>query len=96
MRPEHRPLLQFSADLGGDAIRGVRITAVLAPDGTRLVPSCGTDDQRCLIRLLNQPTATALIGTEGAEDPFFRPDSRIGFPQRAKKISVVGGTAITL
>jgi len=76
------PLLQFSADLGKDAIAGVRTTAVISADGTRMVfPSRGSDgQQRLSVRQLDQPKATVLQGTEDAADPFFSPDGQwIGF-----------------
>jgi len=96
-----RPLLQFSADLGPEAFKGFFTTAVLSPDGSRMVfPSRGPDGkQRLSTRLLNQPKPTPLAGTEGGSDPFFSPDSQwIGFFANAKmkKISVTGGAALTL
>ena len=50
-------------------------------------------------RLLDQPTATLLAGTEGVYCPFFSPDGQwIGFFEggKLKKIRVDGGEAITL
>jgi Tol biopolymer transport system component/predicted Ser/Thr protein kinase len=100
-RPVDRPLLQFSVDLGPDSLPGLRTTAVLSPDGTRVVfPSRGLDGRtRFSIRLLNQPKATPLSGTENGTDPFFSPDGQwIGFfaDNKMKKISVEGGGAVTL
>lgn len=96
-----RPLIQFSVDLGPDSLPGPRTTAILSPDGTRLVfPSRGTDGQtRFSTRLLNQAKATAILGTEGGNDPFFSPDGHwIGFftDNKIKKIAVAGGEAVTL
>jgi len=36
-RPVERPLIRLSVDLGAEATRSSRITAILSPDGTRLV-----------------------------------------------------------
>src|ERR1039457_5128434 len=50
-------------------------------------------------RRLNQPKATELAGTEGAETPFFSPDGQwVAFSSggKLKKISAEGGAAITL
>jgi len=50
-------------------------------------------------RLLDQPNSVVLSGTESAEQPFFSPDGQwIGFfaGQKLKKISVLGGAAVTL
>jgi serine/threonine-protein kinase len=100
-RPVDRPLIRFSADLGPEAVEGQRITAAIAPDGTRLAfPVRGPAGKPQLAtRLLNQATATLLSGTENAIDPFFSPDSQwIGFfaDGKMKKISVQGGAAVTL
>jgi serine/threonine-protein kinase len=51
------------------------------------------------VRALDQLTASALPGTENASSPFFSPDNEwIGFfaDGKLKKISVTGGTVITL
>ena len=99
--PASRPLMRFSADLGADGLRGQHITAILSPDGTRLVfPARGPAGSTLLaVRLLDQSKANILAGTEGAVDPFFSPDGQwIGFfaDQKLKKISVQGGAAVTL
>jgi serine/threonine-protein kinase len=51
------------------------------------------------VRSLDQLQATALSGTDGAETPFFSPDSQwLGFfaSGKLKKIAVQGGAAVTL
>ena len=100
-RPVDRPMQRFSADLGPDAQVGNRITAAISPDGTRIVfPVRGANGTIVLAtRLMDQPTATVLSGTENAFDPFFDPTGQwIGFlaDARLKKISVQGGAPIPL
>jgi Tol biopolymer transport system component/tRNA A-37 threonylcarbamoyl transferase component Bud32 len=100
-RPVDRPLLRLSVDLGPDAVIGKNITAAISPDGTRLAfPAKGPDGQTQLAtRLLDQPQATLLSGTEGAAAPFFSPDGQwIGFfaERKMKKVSVQGDAVITL
>jgi serine/threonine-protein kinase len=101
-RSPNRPMIRFNVELGPDAVLGDRVAAAISPDGTRLaysVRSAGSSTVRLATRLLDQSKATVLAGTEGAEDPFFSPDSQwIGFFAEAKmkKISVHGGAAFTL
>jgi hypothetical protein len=96
-----QPLTRFSVDLGPDAIAGDRVTAVISPDGRRLVYSVRGPGGVPLLatRLLDQEKAGVLAGTENAEQPFFSPDGDwIGFyaNQKLKKISVQGGAAVVL
>ena len=54
---------------------------------------------RLFTRRLDQPNATELAGTQGAYAPFFSPDGQwVAFftAGKLKKISVEGGSAITL
>ena len=100
-RPVDRPLIQLSVDLGPDAVAGARTTAVLSPDGTRIVfPIRGSNGVRQLAtRTLDQPRATAMSGTEGGSDAFFSPDGQwIGFfaSGKLKKAAVQGGAPVTL
>jgi hypothetical protein len=100
-RPVDHPLLRLNVDLGPDAVVGGNITAAISPDGTRLVfRAHGPDSKRRLAtRLLDQPQATLLSGTEGADDPFFSPDGQwIGFfaDGKMKKVSARGSAVITL
>ena len=101
IRPAAPPLIRLSVDLGLDAVAGVRSTAVISPDGTRLAfPVRGPDGEvKLATRLLDQSTPTLLAGTERAVDPFFSPDGQsIGFfaDGKLKKILVLGGAATTL
>jgi Tol biopolymer transport system component len=69
---------------------------ILSPDGTRMVYRTRGG---LSTRLLDQPKATPLAGTEGADDPFFSPDGQwVAFfaNGKLKKISVQGGAAVTL
>ncbi len=100
-RQTDRPLMRFSADLGPEAVEGLRITAAISPNGARLafVARGPTGKQQLATRLLDQAQATLLPGTENATDPFFSPDGQwIGFfaDQKMKKISVQGGAAVTI
>jgi serine/threonine-protein kinase len=100
-RPQEHPLIRLSADLGPAAIRSVPVTAILSPDGTRVVFSAKSPGggQQLATRLLDQPNATLLAGTNGASAPFFSPDGEsIGFfaEGKLKKISVQGGAVVSL
>jgi serine/threonine-protein kinase len=100
-RPTDRPMMRLSVDLGPDAVPNNQFTAVISPDGRRLVYSVrGTGNTTVLAtRLLDQSQATVLAGTENATVPFFRPDGQwIGFfsDGKLKKISTQGGAAVVL
>jgi serine/threonine-protein kinase len=100
-RPVEHSLVRFSVDLGPEAVAGASTTVAISPDGRRLVyPARGPDGrQRLATRLLDQPQATPLPGTEDGHDPFFSPDSQwIGFAAQGdlKKISVQGGAPVTI
>jgi Tol biopolymer transport system component len=80
-------------------------TAVLAPDGKRLVFDAPGPDGRAVlwVRSLDSLDARPLPGTEGASPgPFWSPDSRFlafgvnGFPGRLKKVEASGGPPQTL
>lgn len=100
-RPVDQTLLSLSVDLGPAAMVGAHITAAISPDGTRLAfPAHGPDGKTQLaMRLLDQPQAMLLPGTEGANDPFFSPDGQwIGFfaEGKMKKASVRGSAVVVL
>jgi len=99
-RPEEKPLLRFSADMGSEAIAASRITAAISPDGTRLAyPVRNGGNVQLATRLMEQSKETVLSGTDGAQDPFFSPDGQwIGFfaDSHLKKVSVQGGAPTTL
>ncbi len=74
--------------------------AVISPDGRHIVFISEEDGERILwVRDLDRETPRRLEGTEGAEDPFWAPDSQsIGFGTDAelKRIPLSGGEPITL
>ena len=97
-RPVEHPLVRLDVDLGPDVSVGSQAgtDAILSPDGTRIVY---VSQARLFTRRLDQPNATELAGTQGAWGPFFSPDGQwVAFFAGAtlKKISVEGGSAITL
>lgn len=72
---------------------------LLSPDGTRLVfPARDASGKESLwLRPLDSLSAQPLVGTDGAEFPFWAPDSRqLGFFQndRLMKIDVTGGPPV--
>jgi serine/threonine-protein kinase len=102
-RPVERPLMRLDADLGLELSpgEGAGSTLAISPDGRRLAfISLGSGTKvRLALRLLDNSQTNVLAGTEGAESPFFSPDSRwIGFfaDGKLKKISVEGGAPVTL
>ncbi len=100
-RPVDHPLTRLSIDLGQGAATGLNTTAIISPDGRRLVfPARGPDGKQQLATLLlDQSQATLLPGTENGRDPFFSPDGQwVGFFSGSKleKISVEGGAPIML
>ena len=93
-----RPLVRLDVDLGPDVSLGSIAGAdeIISPDGTRIVY---VSQGRLFTRRLDQPNATELAGTQGAYAPFFSPDGHwVAFftPGKLQKISVDGGSAITL
>jgi Tol biopolymer transport system component len=97
-RPAERPLVRLDVDLGPDVSFGSPAGAdeIISPDGTRLV---FVSQGRLFTRRLDQPNVAELAGTQGAYAPFFSPDGQwVAFftSTNLKKISVEGGSAITL
>jgi serine/threonine protein kinase/Tol biopolymer transport system component len=93
-----RPLTRLDVDLGPDVSLGspAGVDEIISPDGTRIVY---VSQGRLFTRRLDQPNATELAGTQGANAPFFSPDGQwVAFFSSGKlqKISVEGGSAITL
>jgi serine/threonine protein kinase len=101
-KPVDRPLVRLDVDLGADvSLPAPSVSAssvAISPDGTRLAYASGTPT-RLFIRRLDQPKATEISGTHGANTPFFSPDGQwIGFRagSNLSKISVEGGAALPL
>ncbi len=104
--PADRPLMRFDVDLGADVAlpamdRPTPSSLAISPDGTRLVyvASVAGAPPRLFTRRLDQSTASELVGTVGAANPFFSPDGHwVGFHDgtRLFKISVEGGAATPL
>lgn len=101
-RPADSRLMRFNVDLGTEAEIGItKPRPLISPDGTRIVfaVKSATSNHKLATRLLDQPIANMLAGTEGAVDPFFSPDGQwIGFfaDQKIKKVPVQGGAVVTL
>jgi eukaryotic-like serine/threonine-protein kinase len=72
----------------------------LSPDGRYIVMvSSGDGPQRLWLRALDKTDAQPMVGTEGADYPFWSPDSRsIGFTAtgKLKRIDIAGGPPQTL
>jgi serine/threonine-protein kinase len=103
---ERQPVRRFSINLSLDAplnrARGGEEGMALSPDGLLLVytASTGTNQHSLFLRRLDKlDDAQPIAGTENAFAPFFSPDGQwIGFstPDKLKKVSVQGGSPITL
>jgi serine/threonine-protein kinase len=103
--PVSQPLIRLSVDLPDFTLASKGPSAILSPDGSRLVyTGRGTDGvSRLYTRMLNREEATPLAETENGELPFISPDGQwIGFfvpsggAYKLKKISVEGGPATLL
>jgi eukaryotic-like serine/threonine-protein kinase len=75
--------------------------AELSPDGSRMVFTArqGEGPNQLWVRALSDSTARPLVGTDGAERPFWSPDGRyIGFfaDRAVKKIDANGGPVFKL
>jgi len=100
-QPGSASLMNINFDLGPDAALNRTRPMSLSADGTRMVYVSRRSDGKTQLsmRVFEQPSATVLPDTEGADSPFFSPDGQwVGFAAdgRLKKISTSGGRAITL
>ena len=100
-RPTDLPLVRLSVDMGPDAIAANNTTAAISPDGRRLAFTIRRTDGHTQLatRLLSDPQAILLAGTDDAADPFFKPDGQwVGFfaGGKMKKVSIMGSAVIVL
>jgi hypothetical protein len=98
--PADRPLMRFNAELSPDAVGAPQMTAAISPDGKRLAFRVRTANGYTLAtKLVDQPQATLVAGTEGVKYAFFSPDSQwIGYLDAVmlRKIPAQGGAPVTL
>jgi serine/threonine-protein kinase len=98
-RPLLRPMMRVSVDLGPDAVRGTWSSAILTPDGSKLLyyvrqPDGGTG---IAIRRIDQPNGTPIA--PDATSAFLAPDGRsLGFSSggKVKVMPIEGGAATTV
>ena len=103
-QPVEQPQVRLDVDLGPNvslATPSGSSNVIMAPDGTRLVylADVGGGQSSLYIRRLDQTKAIELLGTQGANSPFFSPDSQwVGFAvgERLYKVPVEGGAAVPL
>jgi serine/threonine-protein kinase len=98
--------MRTSADLGANVVLtpiSLGAAAVISPDGSTMVFAARADPggpiPRLFLRRLNELHATPLPGTNGADSPFFSPDSQwIAFfaDGKLKKVSISGSAPVTL
>jgi Tol biopolymer transport system component len=103
-QPVEQPQARLDVDLGPNvslATQAGSSNVIIAPDGTRLVyvADVGGGQSSLFVRRLDQTNAIELPGTQGANSPFFSPDSQwVGFSVGVKlyKVPVEGGAAVPL
>ena len=80
---------------------GLDSAPIVSPDGRRIAFTAvsGEKSPRLFVRSLDALEATAIVGTEGAKQPFWSPDGHsLGFFASGKlmKVAVAGGVPIVL
>ncbi|MEP6919202.1 MAG: hypothetical protein ABJC89_26405, partial [Acidobacteriota bacterium] len=80
---------------------GLDSAPIVSPDGRRIAFTAvsGEESPRLFVRSLDALEATAIVGTEGAKQPFWSPDGHsLGFFASGKlmKVAVAGGVPIVL
>ena len=103
-QPREQPQVRLDVDLGPNVSLTMATgssNVIIAPDGTRLVylADVGGGQSSLFIRRLDQTKAIELPGTQGANSPFYSPDSQwVGFSVGVKlyKVPVEGGAAVPL
>jgi Tol biopolymer transport system component/predicted Ser/Thr protein kinase len=97
---EETRVLKMSVLPPDKAVFNANSLPAVSPDGRRLAFVATLDGKDSLwVRDLDSLAARALTGTDGADDPFWSPDSRsIAFfaDGKLKRIEVAGGPALTL
>jgi serine/threonine protein kinase/Tol biopolymer transport system component len=97
---EAAPMLRVSVVLPENVQVQATSPPAVSPDGRSVAFIAHADGKNSLwVRHLNTLTARALAGTDGADHPFWSPDSRfLAFfaDGKRKKIDTVGGPAVTL
>jgi serine/threonine-protein kinase len=97
-----QPRVHLSVELGADiTVAPLGANIQISPDGRTLafVGQKTAGASQLYVRRLDQLQATALPGTEDANNPFFSPDGQsIAFfaSRKLKKIASAGGTPVTL
>ncbi len=96
-----RPFMQFSVDLGPEAVAAALDVIAISPDARQFVFTARSAEGKPILELraLDQQRADFLKGTEGGQEPFFSPSGEwIGFfvDGKLKKVSVHGGAPIAL
>jgi serine/threonine-protein kinase len=98
------PTMRLEVAISDDSLFiNLGASAVLSPDGTRMVYTVDTESERTLfVRSLDQLEGTPLVtgnSTTQPYHPFFSPDGQwVGFvtPTELKKVPITGGTPIRL
>jgi serine/threonine-protein kinase len=102
--PDLRPMVRLNAELGLDVVLArnyPRGGLAMSPDGRHLVCRLrGADGKvRLGIHPLDRDEMRTIVGSEGANNPFFSPDGRwIAFfaDNKLKKMAAEGGVPVTL
>lgn len=94
--PANRPIARLVVTLAPDGLASGPLPHIaLAPDGSHLVYVANHEGNTLLyLRSLDNFGSTPMLGTEGAESPFFSPDGQaVGFfaEGKLKKVSISGG-----
>lgn len=102
--PQDRPLVRLNVDLGPEAERDVRVSAVLSPDGSRIVYTAKGPAGRhhLYTRRLDQPTATLLTPEVVRQaNPVFSPNGEwvmcwAALGNRLMKVPSQGGEPVAI
>jgi serine/threonine-protein kinase len=100
-RPEPKPFMRLSVELGPDSATGSNAVVTLTPDGSRLIyrSSDAAGKSMLSMRSLGEAKTVPLAGTESARDPVVSPDGEwIAFfaESKLRKIPIQGGAPVLL